>query len=207
MNFVEKKFRLHGITQILGSVSSDREIYTNYIASKAKTAEEAKNAAQDEEFVEGAPKTTGFYKDPETGYPVLMAYQIKGFLKAAAKTLAPQLNITATTSKIDNLVFIKERYIPFFREDGTPITEPDGYLERPLRAETPQGPRVGLAKSEVLQEWMVEFTVMVLENKKTAKSEEVTMDKICEMMEYGMLKGLSQWRNGGNGSFTYEVIE
>ena len=87
-------------------------------------------------------------------------------------------------------MFILERDIPLFDADGNRIKNIDGHLERPLRAETMQGPRVSLAKSEYLNEgW--NFTATI---------------RVKQMLDYGALKGLLQWRNAGYGSFEYEVI-
>ena len=92
--------------------------------------------------------------------------------------------------------------------DGEIVQNPDGYLERPLRGDTPQGPRVSLAKSEqVTGDWYVDITVKVIENKKTAKSISMSMDVVEELLEYGQFKGLLQWRNAGYGSFRVEVLD
>lgn len=208
MQYSEKRYRLKGITPLLGSVSLDKEIYTQYIATKGKTEEEKRRGIEDANNVtREEEKVTGFYRDVDTDNILLKGYQIKGFMKEAAKALKDQLGLTAHVSKIDNLVFIKERDIPIMR-DGAWIEKPDGFLERPLRGETAQGPRVSLAKSEMINEgWYVDITVQVLENKKTAKSAEMSLDIIDELFAYGSLKGLLQWRNGGYGSFLVEELE
>lgn len=208
MQITTKKFRLTGLMPILGSVALDKEIYTNYLATKGKTDEERERAHGDVDEVMDNPegKITGFYRDRETGNVILKGYQIKGFLKEAAKALKDQIGLTAYVSKIDNLVFIEENNIPVMR-DGEWVKNPDGFLERPLRGETAQGPRVSLAKSEVVEEgWYLDITVKVVENKKTAKSVEMSMDIVEQLLEYGALKGLLQWRNAGYGSFKTEEI-
>lgn len=208
MNVTTKKFRLTGISPILGSVSLDKEVFTNYLATKGKTAEEKASAKEDAENVIDNPdeKVTGFYRDAD-GNVILKGYQIKGFFKEAAKALKDQLGLTAYVSKIDNLVFIEEANIPLMRA-GKQIENQDSFLERPLRGETAQGPRVSLAKSEMVNEgWYLDITVKVIENKKTAKSVEMSMDIIEQLLEYGQLKGLLQWRNGGYGSFTVEELD
>jgi hypothetical protein len=74
------------------------------------------------------------------------------------------------------------------------------YLQRSLRAMTAQGPRVSLAKSEVLPEGTTfSFTIEVLDNSPLKE------EHIKEILSYGVLKGLGQWRNAGYGRF--EVIE
>lgn len=207
MKIVTKKFRLTGIQPILGGVSLDKEIYTKYLATKCKTETEKAAAQLDVENVENTEdKVTGFYRDVETGNVILKGYQVKGFFKEASKALKDQLGLTAYVSKIDNLVFIEEANIPLMR-DGKWVENIDGFLERPLRGETAQGPRVSLAKSEMVEcDWYIDITVKVIENKKTAKSVEMSMDIIEELLEYGALKGLLQWRNAGYGSFSTEEL-
>lgn len=211
MEMAIKKFRLKGTSPILGSIALKKETYEKFLATKGKTEEELKRALESVDCViepeDDDNKFTGFYRDPETGNVILQGYQIKGFLKEAAKALKDQLGLVSYVSKIDNLVFIDEKNIPVMR-NGEWLKEPDGFLERPLRASTAQGPRVTLAKSESIEpEWYLDITVKVLENKKTTKSVEMSMGIVEELLSYGELKGLLQWRNGGYGSFTCEEIE
>lgn len=99
-----------------------------------------------------------------------------------------------------------EKDIPIMR-DGEQITEPDGFLERPQRCETAQGPRISLAKSEEVQApWYIDVTIRVVENTKTAKSAAIDMDMIKDFLDYGALSGLLQWRNAGHGTFEYEEL-
>lgn len=210
MKSSEMRVRIVGTTPLLGSISLDQEIATNFIASKAKTEEERARALEDmkdlpdDEVLEKS--TTGFYRDANMN-PILKGYQIKGFFKGAAKALKDQLKLANYASKIDNFVFISERNIPLMRDDKQ-ITGVDGVLERPQRCETMQGPHVALARSEKIDEgWSAEFTVKVIKNDGTTRSSAVTMDTIRELLSYGEMKGLLQWRNAGFGSFTYEELE
>lgn len=145
MNVVEKKFRLAGLQPLLGGVALDKEIFTKYIATKARDFEKETAMEDVENVVDSNDKVTGFYRDVETGNVIMKGYQIKGFMKEAAKVLKDQLGLASCVSKIDNFVFIAEDNIPVMR-DGKWVEQPDGFLERPLRGETPQGPRVSLAK-------------------------------------------------------------
>lgn len=204
-----KRFRLHGLQPILGGVSLDKEIFTKYIASKARENEKEAALNDVENVIDNTEvdKVTGFYRDVKTGNIILKGYQIKGFLKEAAKALKDQMGLVGCVSKVDNFVFIAEDNIPIMR-DGEVVHKPDGYLERPLRGETAQGPRVSLAKSEVVEgDWYIDITVKVIENKKTAKSIAMDMNAVEEMLSYGQFKGLLQWRNAGYGSFRVEEIE
>lgn len=207
MKVEEKKFRLVGLQPLLGGVALDKEIFTKYIATKARDFEK-ENAKEDvENVIDENERVTGFYRDVETGNVIIKGYQIKGFMKEAAKALKDQLGLASCVSKIDNFVFIAEDNIPVMR-GGEWIKQPDNFLERPLRGETPQGPRVSLAKSEqICGDWYIDITVKVIENKKTAKSIALGMGVVEELLSYGQFKGLLQWRNAGYGSFRIEEIE
>ena len=207
MKVEEKKFRLVGLQPLLGGVALDKEIFTKYIATKARDFEK-ENAKEDvENVIDENEKVTGFYRDVETGNVIIKGYQIKGFMKEAAKALKDQLGLASCVSKIDNFVFIAEDNIPVMR-GGEWIKQPDNFLERPLRGETPQGPRVSLAKSEqICGDWYIDITVKVIENKKTAKSIALDMGVVEELLSYGQFKGLLQWRNAGYGSFRVEKIK
>lgn len=205
------RFKLTGITPILGSISMNKQIYTDFIRTRAEKQkapiDAQKNAEEDVDNVTEMDEKgiTGFYRDAD-GNIILKAYQIKGFFKDAARALKDQIKLTSHVSKVDNYVFLKERDIQLLK-DGKPIKEADDFLERPLRAETAQGPRVALAKSEIVNEgWTLEFTVKVVENKGTAKSVAMSMDVVRSLFEYGEMKGLLQWRNAGYGSFELEEI-
>ena len=206
-----RKVRIKGITDILGSVTADKEVYSKFIASKAETQEEVYNAKGDKDDLPDIDgKETVFYRG-EDGFPVLKGYQIKGFLKEAAKAMRGTLDevgsVTTSQGKVDNLIFVKERDIKLYR-DGKRIEDIDGYLERPLRAQTMQGPRVSLARSEVIKEgWECEFTLQFINDVHGGRSKTYTWDTIEKLLEYGSLKGLLQWRNAGYGAFSFEWVE
>lgn len=202
------KIRITGTSELLGSMPFNKEIFTSYIATKTKTEEEKERAKKDVEGIvdEFENKATGFYRDEE-GKIILKGYQFKGFLKSAAKALKDSLGLKSAVSKIDTYVFVEEVNIPFMR-DGKRIENPDGYLERPLRGETPQGPRTALAKSEIIKEgYTCDLTITVLKNDKTAKSCAIDIGVICDLLDYGRYNGLLQWRNSGKGAFTWEEIK
>ena len=74
------------------------------------------------------------------------------------------------------------------------------HLQRSLRGMTAQGPRVSLAKSEVLPKGTTfTFTIRVLDNSP------LTEEILTQMLSYGTLHGLGQWRNAGFGQF--KVVE
>lgn len=210
MKYTEQKFKLTGTSPILGSIAMDKKVFTEYLAMRGKSPEEREKALNDVDNVpEGGEaaenKATGFYRD-EDGNFILKEYQVKGFLKEAARCLKDQLGLVAPVSKIDNYVFIRETNLTIHTKSGETVTSADAILDRPLRAMTAQGPRVALAYSEMVNDWSIEFTLRVLQNEGSKKSVAMTMDVIEELLDYGCLKGLLQWRNGGYGKFTYEKI-
>lgn len=207
MKFEVKKFRLTGTDTLLGSCPANKEVFSEFIVGKTKTAQEKRAAMEDVENIdENLEKgTTVFYRDEDGGL-IMKGYQVKGFLKAAAKALKDQLSLKNYLSKVDTYIFVLEKNIPIMR-DGKQIMQPDGYLERPQRCETAQGPRVSLAKSEEIRDpWYIDITVRVLENAQTARSSNIDMNMIEDFLDYGSMSGLLQWRNAGHGTFTWKEI-
>lgn len=78
--------------------------------------------------------------------------------------------------------------------DGGAVT----YVDRPLRASTPQGERIALAVSEAVPvgSW-IEFSIALFDKSMT--------NGIVECLDYGVFRGLGQWRNSGKGRFVYEL--
>lgn len=192
------KFKLTLLEDMLGTIPKNKEIFTDHIQSKAverglltqeQVDEETTSVEQMEE-----KGWTGFMKD-ENGL-FIFDYMIKGFLKAAGTCLKEQIGIKAMKSKLDNFVFVYPRKIHLGK------TEPDGILERSLRADTPQGTRTCLAKSDSVKagtELNIEIHLL--------KHKEITADTIRELLSYGELKGLGQFRNGSYGRFKIEEIK
>ena len=184
----------------LGTTPGDAEIFTDHIASKAP-----KDANTDEELaaINGAEEieksSTIFPKDPG-GRPFIWDYQVKGFFKDACGMLrrvdgTASKKIKAYKKVIDGLVFVEPRRIHLGFPPGAEI----GICERPLRAQTPQGERVCLARSEEAPVGTVlHFSIVAL----TAE----VADAIEEWLDYGSRRGLGQWRNSGKGRFVYKLI-
>src|SRR3990167_792039 len=179
--------------EILGTIPKNKEVYSKYVATKCA------DAGLSEKEVETVPDIeekgwTGFRTD-EKG-PFLPDYMIRGFLKAAAMALKGQSDIKAYKSKIDNLVFVFPDRIRL-EQGGKTVKAPDGDYERPLRAMTMQGPRVTLAKSDMINSGAkIKFTIEIVGNK-----DGITKAWIKELFDYGRLSGLGQFRNGGFGKF------
>lgn len=128
---------------------------------------------------------------------MLFDFQVKGFLKNAASVLNGKVygGVRNLRSKVNNLVFVIPRQIPLILPAGEGIE----YLERPLRAETAQGPRVALARSEMLPEGThFRCGLEVLPG-------EIGEEVLRDLLDYGYFMGIGQWRNGGFGTFRYEL--
>ena len=177
---------------ILGT-QPQKDVATEYTQNKAR-----EKGLPVEDELETLPEmldkgTTAFHK--LDGQPIYYDYHLKGFLKEAGSVLNGTHGVRALRSKVDNTVFVQPRRIPLHLPEGGEIS----FLERPLRAQTMQGPRVSLARSEVLPvaTWL-EATVQVIAGP-------ISESILRELLDYGHFKGFGQWRNGGYGRFTYEL--
>lgn len=195
---LEMRVRLTFTEEILGTASNDEEIYANFIGSKSPNAPSIQDEIESI-GVDGVTEkgTTVFSKDAD-GKPFLWDYQIRGFFKNAAKSRNYYMKkkLVAYKTKIDGLVFINERKIPLNIPEGEAI----GNCQRPLRAETAQGPRVALASSESCPPGTtIEFTIKCLLDS--------LMSEVKAWLDYGELNGIGQWHNSGKGRFTWEEIK
>lgn len=196
----ELKVKLTFTEELLGTASSDPEIHEKYIASKspdAKTIEEEVEAVGVEEVVE---KSMTIFPKLEDGTPFIYDYQIRGFFKEACSCLkkvkgTKSSDIKAFKKEIDGLIFVEPRKIPMDLHGGEL-----GNCQRPLRASTAQGERISLANSEVAPAGTtIEFKVNCLVDD--------DIKAVKEWLNYGVFKGLGQWRNSGKGRFTVEYFE
>lgn len=193
------KVRLTFVEEILGTANNNKEIHSEFIASKAPDApsmEEEIEAIGVEGVIENA--MTVFHRNAN-GNPMLFDYQIKGFFKNAAKAfnyVGGKDKLTAYKSKIDNLVFVMERQLELSLPEGGVV----GACQRPLRASTAQGERVALAHSESCPVGTsIEFTIMVMVDD--------LMEHVKKWLDYGKLNGIGQWHNSGKGRFDWEIID
>jgi hypothetical protein len=134
------------------------------------------------------------------GRACLMNYHLLGFLKEAGKVQNGKVTggVKALRSKVSQGIFISPRFIPLC----VPAGEDVDYLERPLRAETAMGPRVALARSEMLPAG-TSFTCGL-----EVLAGEITEEVLRDLLDYGWFRGLGQWRNSGAyGTFRYELIK
>jgi len=199
------KIKITLLEELLGTASADREVHEKYIASLAPDAKstEEEVAALGVEAVTTAGMTVFPRID---GRPFVWDYQIKGFFKDACGMLSrvkgtkkeggtASANLKAYKKVIDGLIFVKPRKILIEMSTGALM----GNCQRPLRAQTAQGERIALANSEAIPAGsQITFEV-------------VTFDKaheslVHEWLDYGMFRGLGQWRNSGKGAFEWEEV-
>ena len=135
----------------------------------------------------------------EDGTPFIYDYQIKGFFKDSAGCLrrvpgTKASKIKAFKKEIDGLLFVFPRMIPLNMPSEL------GTCERPLRASTAQGERIALANSETAPAG----TTIDIEIQCMTKD---MYDLTKECLDYGILRGIGQWRNAGMGRFAWEEIK
>lgn len=190
------KVKVTFIEPLLGSISKDPEVYAAYIATKeAMTNEELAEELETVEHIE-EKGWTGFHM--LNGQPVLYDYVVKGFFKDACGMLrrvggTQSKKITAYKKVIDGLVFTYPRRMPLDLH-GKEL----GILERPLRAQTAQGERIALARSDTAPiGTTMEFEISVFGVVKEAL--------LREWLDYGRFRGFGQWRNASYGRFEYEM--
>lgn len=197
------RVRITFIADVLGTAANDKEIYSSFIAANAPDAPSRKEEIEAVGVDESIEKGTTVFPRDENGDPFLWDYQVRGFFKAACQSLqrckgekfAKNTNALKAYRKIlDQCVLVSPRRIPFS------INGEMGICQRPLRAETMQGPRVALASSETIPAGStVEFKVRCLN--------EDWLLCVMEWLNYGQYCGFLQWRSSGAGSFVYEILD
>lgn len=198
------KVKITLIEEVLGSSPSNEELLATYIASKAPT-DELTSEEIDNIKAQNAEDRITIFPHQADGTPFIYDYQIKGMLKDSCKALAAAgkagypggkacAGLKAYKKLIDGLIFVSPREIPY-NLNGMRMD----YCERPLRASTPQGERVSIAKSETVPAGStIEFEITCLDPK--------LEDMVRECLDYGKLRGLGQWRNSGKGRYIWEEV-
>lgn len=199
------KIRITLTEEVLGSSPSNEELLAAYIASKAPTDDLTAQEVDNIKAQAAEERTTIFPKTAD-GTPFIYDYQIKGMFKDSCKALATAgkagypggkhcAALKAYKKAIDGLIFVSPREIPY-NLHGLKMD----YCERPLRAQTPMGERVSIAKSESVPAGSTaEFEIQCLDPK--------LEDMVRECLDYGTKRGLGQWRNSGKGRFQWERLK
>jgi hypothetical protein len=179
------------IEDLLGTVPKDKEVYATYIATKAPAPANGEEETATVQEVEERG-WTGFHHDDEG--PFLYDYVVKGFLSESASAMKTWGQLKQLKDKFKRYVFVFPRRVRLPKIADTP-------LERPLRAMTALGPRVTVVRSDVVKAGAVlEFNVRVLD------ASGITENCLKEVLEYGELLGLGQWRTGSWGRFKVKEL-
>lgn len=194
----ELRIKITFLESVLGTQTGDKEIYRNFIGSKAPDAstveEEVAAVGQDEVVDKGK---TWFPRNKE-GKPFIYDYWLRGFFKSACSALrtikdTKSSKIKAYKKKVDLGIFVKDR--ENIIENYNEISE----CQRPLRCSTMQGERISIAISEEIPAGATcEFTVQCLDDN--------DIELVKEWLDYGQFNGLGQWRNSGHGKFSWEEL-
>ena len=189
--------------KVLGSANNNKEIHSDFIASKAPDAKSRTEEIEAVGLEEYEEKTMAVFPRTEDGQPMFWDYQIKGFFKDSCSALQrckgedfskATCKLKAYKKIIDGCIFVEPRKIPIKMPAGGKID----LLQRPLRGQTAQGERIALATSETVPaESEIEFTITCLSDSH--------VDAVMEWLDYGRYKGMGQWRNAGFGRFSYEA--
>ena len=195
------KVKITLLEDMLGTAPNNKEIYTDYLASKAPEGKNVKDeidTIDEPDGIEEMRQMTVFHRNPENDQPIIFDYLLKGFFKNACSAMrevpkSESSKIKAYKKKIDNLVFVAPRMIDIDMAGEMTI------CERPLRAQTAQGERVALSCSESIP------AGSTMEIEITTLTDDL-MNTVIEWLDYGKLNGLGQWHNSGKGRFSWEDI-
>ncbi len=135
------------------------------------------------------------------GQPILYNYQVKGMLKEAAEKMNGLDGVKNLRNKLQAYVYIEPRRIPIKYKGEIQV------FERPLRGMTMQGPRISLARSEMIPAGaQCEFTIRVIEQ--PTEKAKIDIALVKKLFEFAQNLGLGQWR-GSNlyGQFEYELSD
>lgn len=214
---VEVQFR----RELLATVPSDRKTLVEYLGPKAPNG-----TIPDDELSSAPPElppdqqevrpTCVFARDPANGQLHLWDYQVRGFFKesgtmlnrvtdAKLKSLNDFVKLQAHKKLVDGLIDITPRRIYLLDPSGAPVPavalddDELNRLIRPLLAQTPQGPRVCIADSELVPiGTRATFTISFFDK--------ALEPHIRTWLDYGWFHGLGQWRNAGFGAFAWREV-
>ncbi len=187
------KIEITLIEPLLGTLAGNKELVEDYIAGNHP------DGVQDDEIKsipEQVVKGSTYFARTSDDKPHLWDYQIKGFFKDACSMLnrTPKHALKAHKKIVDGLIFPRPRKIPL-------VLSGDLFFEvRPIRIDGPKGERVALARSEAAPiGTKLRCDILFLDAK--------LKPYIKKWLDYGVLRGLGQWRNSGMGRFTWAEVK
>ncbi len=192
------------LEEVLGTSSANPDIHRDYIASKAPDIDKCDEEVAALSTEEAMDKAMTVFPKLADGTPFFWDYQIKGFFKDTCSALSrckgeeiakESCKIKAYKKIIDGNIFVYPRRVLIDMKGGMMDV-----CQRPLRAATAQGERIALASSETVPDGSeISFTVVLLNDD--------LRDAVIEWLNYGIMRGMSQWRNSGKGRFVYQITD
>jgi hypothetical protein len=198
---MKMKIKIKLFEELLATKPDNPDVFADYVASKHPDGHPAKDELENAENVEQRG-TSVFHRQEDC--PGIYDYQIKGFFKDACgamnrfdKEFRDGMDkLSAYKSKIDGCIFVFPRFIPITIPEGGQIS----LCERPLIADTAQGRRVSVARSETVPPDSTLECEIEWFTKELGRWIQLWLD-------YGKLRGLGQWRNSGKGRFTWGQLD
>lgn len=196
---IDMKVRLTLLEDALGLSPADENILSKYISSNAPDAKSKKEEIAEIGAQKYEEKNTTIFPKTSDGVPFFWDYQIKGFFKDSTSALkrspgSESEKIKAYKKYIDGTIFTYPRRI-MIDTHGEPL----GNIQRPLRAQTPVAEITAIASSETVPAGStIDLGIILLASDKRPW--------VIELLDYGMMRGLAQWRNAGYGRFDYEIL-
>jgi len=205
--------------EVLSTKPAQKDLFKGFILSKSPKKELADEEVDSTPDLEEVGTCIFSCLD---GKPGIFNYQLKGFFKDACGALnrcdkeerEGLDKLTAYKTKIDGCIFVQPRFIPFeipehpeLSLDTLPGLQTDTYTSppgvnicgRPIRLETPKGPRTAIVRSESVPKG----TIIRVEIKILAKE---LKPYVVLWLNYAAWRGMGQWRNSDKGIFTWEEI-
>ena len=199
-----RSYQITGTAPLMGTQPADQSLLTRSLARRdAGLSDRDKKA-----LASGITMTTVFTRSDANGdCLVFMDYMLRGFFKSALTALSPELGILAVKTKVDRYLFVAPREIPILR-CGAQLYEEDDEYQRPVRVDGPYGQTVTLQSAErVYTPWELRFTLRLLQNDRTSRSNPLSWSAVESALDYGALSGIGKFRNGPFGTFEWRRME
>ncbi len=203
------KVELEFTEPLLGTLPGDEKLAKEYVMSKHPDGvqeDEQQTLSDQESLTEDIKKSSSYFARNSEGHPILWDYQIKGFFKDACSMMRRVTKIDelkAHKKIIDGLIFVTPRQIELelpARKSAADVGKSLSFCERPLRISTPKGERTALARSETAPPG-TKIRIEILLLKPDLKK------YVINWLDYGILRGLGQWRNSGMGRFKWRTLK